>query len=57
MSERKRTCEHCKWWSDSFSSVCVNVDSPFVAEFVDRNDSCEKYEEKENDGNYDEPEA
>ena len=45
----KKTCETCKWRSDDFTSVCVNGDSERRADFVDKDEKCEKWEGKENE--------
>lgn len=42
----KKTCETCKWWHDE---VCVNGDSPCCCDFKVKNDSCEEYEEIEDE--------
>lgn len=41
-----RVCETCKWRSDDFRSVCVNDESDNLADFVDANDTCDKWEGK-----------
>lgn len=40
-------CETCKWRSDDFTSACTNGDSEYRADFVDADDSCECWEERE----------
>lgn len=39
-----KTCETCKWRSDDFTSVCVNGESDRRADFVSKNDTCERWE-------------
>ncbi len=39
-------CKNCKY-HDSFSWVCVNADSSYVADFTDDEDWCSAYEEDE----------
>ena len=45
MSDNK-CCASCKWWSDEYTSVCVNDESDSLADFVEMNDSCEHWEER-----------
>ena len=42
-------CKNCKY-HDSFSWVCVNADSSYVADFTDDEDWCSKFEPEELDG-------
>lgn len=42
----RKTCETCKWRSDDFTSVCVNGDSDRRADFVSEDDTCERWEKK-----------
>ena len=40
----------CKWLSDDYDEICVNADSPYVADFcpcVDLPRCCVYFEEKE----------
>lgn len=41
-----KCCKNCKW-HDSFSWVCVNGDSDYVADFTMEDDVCEEWEEDE----------
>lgn len=41
-----KCCATCKWWSDEYTSVCVNDESDSLADFVEMNDSCEYWEER-----------
>lgn len=41
-----KNCENCKWWADN--EVCVNGDSEQVADFTDKDFSCDCHEFKEN---------
>lgn len=41
----KRSCGNCKWWADN--EVCVNGDSERVADFTDKDFSCNCHEFKE----------
>lgn len=41
----ERKCENCKYY-EKFSGVCFNGDSDFVADFVDENFVCDKWEER-----------
>lgn len=45
----KQICQNCKWWSDEFTSACVNADSPRCADFVEKDDTCECFEVKNDD--------
>lgn len=49
IDECKNSCSNCKWLSCEFSSVCVNSDSEYCADFVSADDSCEFFESKENE--------
>lgn len=40
----------CKWLSDDYDEICVNVDSPYVADFcpcIDHPRCCVHFEERE----------
>lgn len=42
--EYKNTrCEKCRYY-ESFSGVCINADSEYVADFVDSESICDEYE-------------
>lgn len=41
----KRNCGNCKWWA--YNDVCVNGNSEQVADFTDKDFSCDCYEFKE----------
>lgn len=43
----EKTCGACKWRSDDFSSVCTNGNSPNRGDFVLAEDSCDEFEEEE----------
>ena len=38
--------EICRWYED-YNGVCCNGDSEYCADFMDDNDTCEKWEVKE----------
>lgn len=40
-------CRTCKYRSDEFTSVCVNADSEHCADFVMADDTCPKFERKQ----------
>ena len=40
-----RSCKECRYW-DTFSAVCCNADSDFVADFTDDYFVCNKFEPK-----------
>ncbi|MBQ9251587.1 MAG: hypothetical protein IJ188_03005 [Clostridia bacterium] len=42
--EEGKNCGNCKWLSDDFTLVCVNVDSEHRADFVDGETCCDKWE-------------
>lgn len=42
----KRCCATCKWYED-FQGVCFNGDSEHCAGFMDPEDGCEEWEERE----------
>ena len=41
--DKDKKCETCWYWSDEFTSVCVNEKSEHCADFVSRDDCCEEY--------------
>lgn len=41
----KRSCFNCKWLSDKFIAACCNSDSENCADYMDKDDSCECWEE------------
>lgn len=46
----EKTKPVCKWLSDDYDEICVNVDSPYVADFcpcVDLPRCCVHFEERE----------
>lgn len=45
LKQAEKKCETCKWWSDDFTSVCVNDASPHCADFVMADDVCHAWEE------------
>ena len=44
-SEIKKTCETCDW-HDAFTWACCNGDSPYRADFTDKQDTCDKWRAK-----------
>lgn len=45
-------CIKCRYLSDpDFNSVCVNSESVNCADFMSHDDSCEQFEELENENN------
>ena len=44
-----RLCKYCKWYSDRYTSVCVNDASDHLADFVEQDGSCPEWEEKKDD--------
>ena len=41
-----KCCKNCKW-HESFSCVCCNSESDYVADFTMEDDVCEKWEDNE----------
>ena len=41
-----KCCATCAWYED-FQGVCFNGDSEYCADFIDPEDVCECWEEKE----------
>lgn len=42
-----KVCDTCKWY-ESYCGVCCNGESEHRADFMDNNDSCEKWEAMDN---------
>lgn len=40
VAKKYRICQFCWFWSDEFTSVCVNDQSPHRGDFVNREDVC-----------------
>ena len=47
MKEQERRCGTCEWY-DEWIGVCFNGESEHKADFLDKDKSCEKWEEKKN---------
>lgn len=41
-----KRCSNCKWRSDTFTSVCMNDESDHLADFVEADQTCECWEQK-----------
>lgn len=39
-----KRCKTCKWRSDEYTSVCVNDESDYLADFVEADFVCDKWE-------------
>lgn len=48
MEDDNKCCGTCCWY-EVFFVVCCNGDSKFAAEFMDADDDCIHWEEKENE--------
>lgn len=44
----KKECKTCKWYA-SFEGVCCNGNSEYRADFREPDDTCEVWEEKEDE--------
>ena len=41
----KRNCGNCKWCSkEGEDLVCTNIESEYIADFVEKNHSCDEWE-------------
>ena len=43
MDGKKECCETCWYWSDPFTSVCVNDKSRYCADYVEKETYCPEY--------------
>lgn len=44
------TCDNCIWYYEPFGTCC-NGDSPYCADILNENDTCEYFEEKDKENN------
>ncbi len=48
VNDLTNTCSTCRWW-EPFQGVCFNGDSSHCADFTDGDETCDAWEQEENE--------